>query len=235
MNLAEIRELLRSYALPEKAEFLPRFFKTGKGEYAEGDKFLGVIVPKTRRVSKKSKDLSWDDIESLMQSEWHEERLLALFILGRRFRFGKSVDQKQVIDFYLENVSFVNNWDLVDSSADKLLGEYILMNPESVEILRGFAKSFSLWERRIAMVATFAFLKRKQSAETYKIALILMRDKEDLIHKAVGWMLREAGKRVSEPELVTFLREHCKIMPRTMLRYAIEKLDEPLRNELMGR
>jgi 3-methyladenine DNA glycosylase AlkD len=235
MRLEHSKELLWSYVEPERVDVLKSFFKTRKGEYAENDKFLGVRVPKVRRVARKSKDLVEADIVELLKSEWHEERLLGLMIIDRRFRFAKPDKKKYWVDFYLENLYAVNNWDLVDLSADKILGEYVLLDATYEKKMVEFAKSFNLWHRRIAIVATLALMKRRRSDLTYKIALILLRDKEDLIQKAVGWMLREAGKRVNDAELIEFLREHKAVMPRTMLRYAIERLSEEVKVELMSK
>lgn len=235
MSLKNSLELLHSFIEPDRVKSSQTFFKTGVGEYAEGDKFLGIRVPKIRRVARKSKDLVEADIVELFKSEWHEERLLALMIIDRRFRFAKADQKKNWCDFYLDNLSSVNNWDLVDSSADKILGEYILLDSSYEQKLLDFAKSFNLWERRVAIIATLALMKRKRSDLTYKITLILLRDKHDLIQKAVGWMLREAGKRVDEAELVEFLRKHKSFMPRTMIRYAIERLSDEHKAELMAK
>jgi 3-methyladenine DNA glycosylase AlkD len=233
MSLNQSRELLRSFIEPERDAVAASFFKTGEGEYAAGDKFLGIRVPKIRRVAKKSKELVEADILELLKSEWNEERLLALMIIDRRFRFAKADKKMHWVDLYLENLKAVNNWNLVDASADKILGEYTLLDPSYEQKLIDFATSFDLWERRIAIVSTLALMKRNRSDLTYKIAFILLNDKEDLIQKATGWMLREAGRRVNENELVEYLRTNKKFMPRTMLRYAIERLSDELKAELM--
>lgn len=232
MDYAQVKEYLHSFIQPEKVAILSSFFKTGPGEYAEGDKFLGITVPNTRRVIKKSKKLSVDDILLFVRSEWHEERLLGLLLLERRFRFAKDSERKYWVDLYLDNLQFVNNWDLVDQTADKILGEYLAENKD-YSVLLEFADSTVLWERRVAILSTFAFLRRKNSGPTYELAEKLMLDSHDLMHKAVGWLIREAGKRVDEPEMIEFIRKNRSKMPRTMLRYAIERLPEELRQELM--
>ena len=207
---------------PEKAAFSPRFFKAGPGEYAEGDKFLGVNVPSTRVVAKQHKDLPLSEIEELLSSEWHEERLCVLFILVGQYARGSEVNKKAVYDFYLAHTKFINNWDLVDSSAEFIVGPYLENRPEKMEVLSKLAASESLWERRIAMLATFDYIKKGRAHEALAIAEQLLYDKHDLIQKAVGWMLREVGKRVARELLELFLDEHAAAMPRTTLRYAIE-------------
>ena len=208
----------------EKAAFVARYFKTGKGEYGEGDVFLGITVPAQRIVAKKYKDLSISEIEKLLHSQIHEHRLTGLMILARRN------PSKEIYDFYLAHTDRINNWDLVDSSA-QIVGEYVLDKDRS--ILRTLAKSKSLWERRIAIVATHTFIKQKDFAMTFKVAELLMGDTHDLIHKAVGWMLREVGKRDQKAE-EKFLQKHYKTMPRTMLRYAIERFSVSKRVFYMG-
>ena len=208
----------------EKAAFVARYFKTGKGEYGEGDVFLGITVPAQRIVAKKYKDLSISEIEKLLHSQIHEHRLTGFMILARRN------PSKEIYDFYLAHTDRINNWDLVDSSA-QIVGEYVLDKDRS--ILRTLAKSKSLWERRIAIVATHTFIKQKDFAMTFKVAELLMGDTHDLIHKAVGWMLREVGKRDQKAE-EKFLQKHYKTMPRTMLRYAIERFSVSKRVFYMG-
>lgn len=234
MDLKAVRAYLRTYAVEAKVSDFTRFFKTGPGEYAEGDKFLGVPVPGIRRTLKKTKQLNAEDIVTLIQSEWHEERALGLFVLERRFRFAKFEKRQFWVDLYLSKLRYVNNWDLVDGSADKILGEF-LYEKGDFSLLRDLAVSNDLWERRIAILSTFAFIKHKVSGPTYEIALILLQDAHDLIQKAVGWMLREAGKRVNEAELLAFLNLNARKMPRTMLRYAVERLDPAIRKKLMTR
>jgi 3-methyladenine DNA glycosylase AlkD len=224
-----IKSELAAFANPDKAAFFPKFFKTGKGEYGFGDKFIGITVPQIRIVAKKYKDASLETLKELLYSPIHEHRLCALLILGAQY--SKSKD-KEKVDFYLAHRSRVNNWDLVDSSAHIILGEYLY--DKNKDILYKYADSDSLWERRIAIVSTLAFIRKSEVQETYKIALLLLHDKEDLIHKAVGWMLREAGKKDVE-QLEKFLERNAHHMPRTMLRYAIEKMNESKRKYYLSR
>jgi 3-methyladenine DNA glycosylase AlkD len=205
----------------KKAKILQGFFKTGKGQYGEGDIFLGLVVPVQRRLVKKYISLDLADVQKLLDSRIHEQRLVGLLILVEQY--AKTKD-KAIVDLYLDNTRNINNWDLVDLSADRILGEYLYDKDRA--ILLKLAKSEDLWERRIAILSTFNFLKKGDAVWTFRIAEILLRDRHDLIHKAVGWMLREAGKRVSQEEEETFLKKHYRQMPRTMLRYAIEKFDE---------
>lgn len=221
MKLDELRSTLKTIANPQKAKILAGFFKTGKGKYGEGDVFLGIIVPESRKIAIKYKDLPLSDVKTLLQSKIHEERLIALMILVFNFTKGEEKKRKEIFNFYLANKKYVNNWDLVDLSADKIVGAYLLDKPR--EILYNLAKSQNIWERRIAIIATFQFIKeKKEYKDTFAIAQILLHDKHDLIQKAVGWMLREVGKRVSHEVEESFLRKHYRQMPRTMLRYAIE-------------
>jgi len=228
MKLSELKEELRFKANPEKAKLLQGFFKTGKGEYGEGDIFLGVVVPESRKIAKKYADLALADVEKLLHSKIHEERLTALLILVDKFHAGK--EQKKIYNFYLQNTKYINNWDLVDLSAHKIVGAYL--TDKSKSILIKLARSRNLWERRIAVIATFSFIKDNRFKESLKIAKILLNDEHDLIQKAVGWMLREVGKRDLKTE-ESFLREYCKKMPRTMLRYAIEKFPERKRKRFL--
>ena len=220
--LNQINKDLQKLKSPEKAKIYARFFKTGKGQYGEGDIFLGLKVPETREISKKYINLNFVDIEKLLLSKIHEERLCALLILVEKYKKSYLGSKKEIIDFYLKNAKNVNNWDLVDLTADKILGNYLFNKDKS--ILYKLAKSGNLWKRRIAIISTFYFIKNKKYDNTFKISEMLLNDNHDLIHKAVGWMLREVGKR-DEKELCKFLDKHYKIMPRTMLRYAIERLD----------
>lgn len=229
--MTSILQELRALANPEKAEFLKRYFKTGPGEYADGDLFLGLMVPQTRAVAKKHRDLSLDDLQKLFESSYHEERLAALFILVDQFARTDESLRKKIFKFYLRNIRHINNWDLVDTSAAEIVGGYLDDKPKS--ILAKLARSKNLWERRISIIATYWFIKRGEYGETLKIAELLLSDKHDLIHKAVGWMLREVGNRSLETEEV-FLRSHYKQMPRTMLRYAIEKFPEKKRKKYQG-
>jgi len=224
-------ELLK-VANQEKAKILSKFFKTGKGEYADGDKFLGITVPVQRKIARKYLNLSLSDIKKLLSSEYHEHRFTGMIILCSLYQKSKHDEKKRIYDFYLKNLKHVNNWDLVDISAPVIIGDYLLDKERS--ILYKLASSESLWVRRIAILSTFAFIKKNQFHDTLHIAGILIKDKNDLIHKAVGWMLREVGKRDKETE-EQFLKEHYQKMPRTMLRYAIEKFNENERKEYLNK
>ncbi len=222
MNYLALQRDLKKVANPEKALVLQKFFKTGPGEYGEGDIFLGVVVPDTRKIVKKYLDLDKKDILKLLRSRIHEERLAALLLLINRFNFEK----EKIFQLYLKNTKYINNWDLVDLSADKIIGGYLFDKPK--DILFKLASSRNIWERRIAIIATFNFIKRNRFKETLEISEILLQDDHELIQKAVGWMLREVGKRNMSLE-EKFLKKHHKKMPRTMLRYAIEKFPEKTR------
>jgi 3-methyladenine DNA glycosylase AlkD len=222
MSLIALRKALRAAADPKKAAFLPRFFKTGKGEYGAGDKFLGVKVPETRKIAKAYKDLPIKDIETLLFSPIHEERLLSVILLANRYAKSDEKGKEQVYRFYLKHAKRVNNWDLVDSSAHKIIGPHLQGKDDRV--LDKLAKSKNLWERRIAIIATFHFIYKGDCSKTYRIADLLLKDEHDLIHKAAGWMLRETGKRCSGVGLERYLEPRAATMPRTMLRYAIEKM-----------
>ena len=211
---------------PTKAKILSGFFKTGKGQYGEGDLFLGITVPLQRKLAQKYLTLSQSNIQKLLDSEIHEHRLTALFILIKRYQQSDIKIKKEIVDFYLKNLNSINNWDLVDLSAPKILGDFFQDKDKSV--LYKLAQSNNLWKRRIAILATYTFIKNKQFDDTLKIAELLLEDKHDLIHKAVGWMLREVGKKDQKVEEV-FLKKYYKIMPRTMLRYSIERFPEKKR------
>ncbi len=226
----EARKALKTHINPEKAAFYPTFFRTGKGEYGEGDKFLGVTVPNVRKVAKQFKELSQVQIHKLLASKWHEERMLALVILVDQFQRGDATRQKEVYDYYLASTAHVNNWDLVDVSAHKIVGPYLVAR--SRKPLYRLARSKNLWEKRIAMIATLHFIKNDDFADALAVADILKDDSHDLIHKAVGWMLREVGNRDRKTE-ETFLKPRYRSMPRTMLRYAIEKFPDPLRKRYL--
>jgi 3-methyladenine DNA glycosylase AlkD len=217
---------LQNLANPEKAKILQRFFKTGKGEYGEGDLFLGITVPEQRKLAKKYQALTLKEVQKLLSSSYHEHRLTSLLILVIKYSKSDEEGKKEIVDFYLKNTKHINNWDLVDSSADKIIGDYLLERARS--ILYKLAESENIWERRIAIMATFRFIKNNQFKDTMKISEMLIRDDHDLIHKAVGWMLRETGKRDMATE-EAFLKKHYKKMPRTMLRYAIEKFNQDKR------
>ena len=224
--IATIRKELESLGDPRQAAILQRFFKTGPGEYGEGDVFRGIRVPVVRKLAGKYRHLSLTDTTRLLQSPCHEDRLLALFILIQRYYGGGRVTKDAIHRLYLDHAGSVNNWDLVDATAPHLLGHYL--RDRGKEPLTRLAASGILWERRMAIRATFAFIKQGDFDETFRIAQILLNDPEDLIHKAVGWMVREVGKReVNAAE--AFLRTHYRKMPRTMLRYAIERFPEGAR------
>jgi len=229
----EIRGCLRSLADPSIAEHSQRFFKTGKGEYGEGDRFLGIRVPVIRKQVRKYRSLSIDETMLLLKSPFHEERLFGVLLLVQKFARSDEPEKKEIYDFYLANSSCINNWDLVDSSASQRVGQFLY--DKDRRQLFVLAQSNSLWHRRIAIMATFYFIRQDDFTDTLRLAALLLEDKEDLIHKAVGWMLREVGKRdISVAE--GFLRKHYKKMERTMLRYAIEKFDSDKRvSYLQGR
>jgi 3-methyladenine DNA glycosylase AlkD len=227
----QLRKDLKGLATPERAKASAWYFKTGPGQYGEGDKFIGLTVPQMRTVSKKYKDLRIGEIATLLHSPIHEERAVALLILAGQLKKADEEGKKKIVDFYLANTQYVNNWDLVDSSAGYILGEYLLDKPKGT--LYKLARSCSLWERRISIIATSAFIARGESAETLKIAELLLGDKHDLIHKAVGWMLREVGKRIDERILTGFLDKQAATMPRTTLRYALERLTPEQRSHYM--
>ena len=214
-----------------RAKTLAWFFKTGKGEYAEGDRFIGLTVPALRRIALQYRDLELKDLESLLASPVHEHRAAALEILVAQFEHGDEKAREQIVKFYLNQTHRINNWDLVDGSAPYILGAYLLSRPR--EVLDRLASSDNLWERRIAIVSTFAFLKQGSVDDTFRIAERLLADKHDLIHKATGWALREAGK-VCPPALVRFLRKHYDALPRTTLRYAIERFPIDQRKQMLG-
>lgn len=230
MTAKEIQQELEMYIDPVKKEYLPKFFKTGKGQYGEGDKFLGIVVPNVRLVAKKHKEESFETVKELMRSEFHECRLCGLFILVERFKKSDEKDRKEIYEFYLSQTERINNWDLVDLSASYIVGEYL--KDKSREPLYRLAESELLWEQRIAVVSTYAFIKNSDFTDIYALAEKLLTHEHDLMRKAIGWMLREAGKR-NKDLLVTFLEKYCLVMPRTMLRYAIEKFPEEERKYYM--
>jgi len=230
MNAQDVHKDLKKLGNPEHAAVSQRFFKTGPGQYGEGDIFIGIRVPVLRKLAGECKDLPVRQIEILLRSPIHEERLLAILLFVRKFKKGDGDIKKNIYDIYLKSTEFINNWDLVDVSAEHIVGAY-LMNKGKRPLYR-LAKSTNLWERRIAIMATFHFVKRHEFSETLKISNMLLADRHDLIHKATGWMLREIGKRDLETEEI-FLKEHYKKMPRTMLRYAIEKFPEKKRQRYL--
>jgi 3-methyladenine DNA glycosylase AlkD len=225
--LARIKQDLKSKATKKRAKALAWFFKTGKGEYGEGDIFIGVTLPELRRVTQTYADkVSLKHIEKLLADKVHEYRMTALAMLCRKYQKADDKARKTIADFYLKRTKNINNWDLVDGSASYILGDYLL--DKNRAILYKLAKSKNLWEKRIAIISTSAFIAQNQFSDTLKITKILIGDKHDLIHKAVGWMLREVGKRSLKTE-EAFLKKHYKTMPRTMLRYAIERFPETKR------
>jgi 3-methyladenine DNA glycosylase AlkD len=230
LTAGELRKKLQAHASPEDAVFLQRFFKTGVGQYGEGDRFIGVRVPEMRRVCREGTGTSLATIRSLLRSRIHEERALALMLLVQAFQRSDEAGRRTIYDTYLAHTRDINNWDLVDLSAGAIVGGWL--DGRSRAPLSRLARSRSLWERRIAMVATLHFIKRGELAETFRIADLLLRDTHDLIHKAVGWMLREAGKR-NGAALRGFLTERYRAMPRTMLRYAIERFPEAERRRYL--
>lgn len=247
----QLQKDLKKLANPQKAKIFGRFFKTGKGEYGEGDKFLGIMTGPLGELAKKYQEIPLSDVQKLLNGVYHEERSLGIQILLKQFKKGEEEKKKKIFDFYLKNTKRINNWDLVDISAPHIIGESVLQCvsesdgqavSESVpqkgkagrEILYKLARSENLWERRIAIMATFAFIRENDFADTLKISEILLSDKHDLIHKAVGWMLREIGKRNQKAE-EAFLNKFVTRMPRTMLRYAIEKFPEEKRQEYLGK
>lgn len=225
-TIDSLKKDLQKLKNPEKAKLLSGFFKTGKGEYGEGDIFLGIMVPQQRQVAKKYPDLILKDLQKLLSSKIYEYRLTALFILTTRYQKAKDQEKKEVFNFYLKNTKNINSWGLIDVSAPKIVGDYLFKKDRSV--LYRLSGSKNWWERRIAILATFFFIRNHQFEDTLKISEILLHDSHDLIHKAVGWMLREVGKKDQKIE-EKFLRKHYQQMPRTMLRYAIERFEEKKR------
>jgi 3-methyladenine DNA glycosylase AlkD len=232
MNHTEVQKALRDIGDPEIAERSKQFFKTGPGEYGEGDQFLGIRVPKIRKIARRFKELSLTETEHLLHSKFHEERLCALIILVNQSKKADPKKLEKIYQLYLNNTAYINNWDLVDTSAEHIMGHYLADKNRS--ILYTLAKSDNLWERRIAIMSTFHFIKNNHFDDTLKIAKLLLNDKHDLVHKAVGWMLREVGNRKVEVE-ERFLDKHIEDMPRTMLRYAIEKMPEDKRQSYLSR
>ena len=230
MTIKDIHKKLQQLGSREKAKVLQRFFKTGPGEYGEGDVFIGVGVPDLRKLAKKYQDITIKEVVQLLWSTIHEERFFALLILISKYSKGNEAVKKRIYELYLQNTQFINSWDLVDGSAQHIVGAFLM--DKRKEPLYLLAKSKNLWERRIAILSTFHFIKHDKYAETLKISKILLTDEQDLIHKAVGWMLREIGKRHILTEEI-FLKKHYKRMPRTMLRYAIEKFPESKRRKYL--
>lgn len=232
MTVSKLRARMRQLASPEQAAIARRFFKTGKGQYGEGDEFLGIKVPQIRALVREGDGLDEKEVLQFVRSRIHEERLLGLFCLVRRFERGDASARQRVFDLYLSNARWINNWDLVDTSAPHIVGAWLL--DKDRRVLRKLAKSGSLWERRIAVLATQAFIRKGQFADTIEIVRSLLSDGHDLMHKACGWMLREIGNR-DEAALEAFLATHVRQMPRTMLRYSIEKLPESRKKAWLAR
>lgn len=230
MNAKQVEKELQKYASQKKATQNQKFFKTGKGEYGEGDVFIGVTVPEQRKVAQLFVDASFDQIETLLKSDIHEHRLTGLFILVYKFKKADKKEQKKIFAFYTKHIEAVNNWDLVDTTAPDIIGVYL--DGLDKKLLYTYARAEHLWKNRIAIVATWTYIKKRNFTDTIAIADMLLQHEHDLIHKAVGWMLREVGKR-DEKVLRQFLQQHYKTMPRTMLRYAIEKFSKRERDKYL--
>lgn len=230
MSVKEIREKMKTLASLERAELSQRFFKTGKGEYGEGDVFIGLSVPDLRKFAREYQTISEKDLLKLLKSPIHEERLLSLLILCLQYAKADEEKKEYFYGFYLSHTKFINNWDLIDTTAPYIVGAHLLKRDRNP--LFALAKSANLWERRIAIISTFYFIRQHDFDDALKIAELLLADKHDLIHKAVGWMLREIGKRNRAYE-EAFLQTCYKQMPRTMLRYAIERFEEETRQQYL--
>ncbi|MCL1667688.1 DNA alkylation repair protein [Elizabethkingia ursingii] len=229
----QIEEALQMLSTPERAVQMPRYFKTGKGEYGEGDIFYGVSVPDQRSVAKEFyREISLEELSDVLKSEIHEMRLTAIFMLVAKYEKAKNnTEKRQLVDFYLDHLEYVNNWDIVDSSAHKILGAYAFHNGEE-EILHKLSSNEDMWKKRVAVIGSFWFIKNKHYELTQKLVLNNLKHPHDLMHKANGWMLREIGKK-DESVMLDFLNKYYKEMPRTSLRYAIERLDEELRQDYL--
>jgi 3-methyladenine DNA glycosylase AlkD len=234
MTADDVKEVLNTYAKKDDAAFLGRFFKTGEGQYSAGDVFIGVRVPDTRSVCKRFHDLPLSETRKLLESPIHEHRLAAVILLSNQFKRANEPGRKVIFDAYLSAVydGRINNWDIVDTSAEFIVGEYLWDKPKG--LLFELAASDNLWQRRVAVLSTFAFIKKDDASTTLKLAGLLLHDEHDLIQKAVGWMLREIGKRCDEALLLKFLDAHAAEMPRTMLRYSIERLDPAQKRRYMS-
>ena len=228
----QIQKELKGLANNKKAKILQGFFKTGKGEYGEGDIFLGIMMPKQRMVSKKFKDASIIEVEKLLKGKIHEERMVALLILVLKYEEGSDKEKERIFNSYLKNIKYINNWDLVDVTCPRIIGHYLF--DKNRDVLYKLVKSKNLWERRIAIVSTAFFIRNNDFKDTIKISEILLKDKHDLIHKATGWMLREVGKK-DEKALTSFLDKYYNKMVRTTLRYSIERLDEKKRKYYLNK
>jgi len=230
---SQVSAALRRLRKRKKAVALQRYFKTGAGEYAEGDRFLGITVPQQRAVARRFSDLALAELRKLLRSRFHEERLTALLIMVEQYRRGSTAHRERLYRTYLRHTGFINNWDLVDLSAMHIVGPHIARAPRP--LLRKLVHSPSVWERRIAVLATFHLINNGDATESLWLARQLLGDDHDLIHKATGWMLREVGKRVDEKKLRSFLDRHAPVMPRTMLRYATERLSTSVRKRYLRR
>lgn len=234
LNAAEAVVALTRLGSASAAAFAQRFFKTGAGQYGAGDAFLGIRVPVLRAFVRDLKGAGLEVALPLLKSGWHEVRAVALLLLVRLYERGDEKTRQRIYSLYLRSTKFINNWDLVDLSAAPIIGGWLADKPGlRKQVLTRLAKSRSLWERRIAMLATYHYIKQGNASETLRVAKLLLQDKEDLIHKAVGWMLREVGQRVSQEAEEIFLKQYYRTMPRTMLRYAIERFAEPRRQEYL--
>ena len=236
LSAASLSKLLKSKANATIAKHSMRFFKTGKGEYGEGDKFLGIRVPELRKLASEkeiAEDLPIREVETLLSSSWHEERLFALLVLVYRFPKASLKEKESIYNFYLEHTKWINNWDLVDTTAYKIVGPWLYDTNSSRKVLYDLAKSSNLWERRIAILSTMYFIGKREFRDTLQLAEMYLQDEQDLIHKATGWMLREVGKQ-DLASLKQFLDSHYGEMPRVMLRYAIEKLPIKERQEYLA-
>ena len=232
--LRVLREDLSKLSIPEKAEYFPRFFKSGPGEYGEGDKFLGITVPNCRTIAKKYESrLEIGDVSELLESHWHEERLSALLILVIKYAKSDNETKSEIFDFYLRNTKHINNWDLVDLSCPKIIGDYTFHNPSNQKVLDELIDSKLLWDKRIAIVSTLFFIVNGNPVPTLKIVRKSLEDDHDLIQKANGWMLRELGKRIDNNLLIDFLKTYYQKIPRTTLRYAIERFEPEVRKKYL--
>jgi len=231
--LSSLIKDLHNLSNPVKAEVHQRFFKTGKGEYGEGDVFIGLTMPQMRKINKKYKKLDLKSVQHLLKSKIHEERLVALLIMVSQYEKGVKEEREETVQIYLKNTKYINNWDLVDLSAPKIIGAYLLHKKDR-SLLNKLALSKLLWEKRISMVSTYTLIKAGQLDDTIKIAEMLLKDKHDLIHKATGWMLREVGKQ-DIYLLEEFLEKYMDKMPRTALRYSIERMSREKRDYYLGR
>jgi len=230
-KLTNLLSELRKVSSSEKAKKNAWFFKTEKGQYGYGDKFIGVTMPEQRVVAKKYQDLTLNDLEKLLASPIHEERSVALIILSKQFEKGDDKKRDEIFEFYVSHSRYINNWDLVDGSAPRIVGEYLL--DKKITLLIMYAKSGDLWEKRISIISTFAFINKGRTKETYQIADLLLDEKHDLLQKAVGWMLRETGKRISKKNLENYLKTRYKKMGRTALQYTIEHFPKEERQKYL--